>query len=65
MYLHEFAFLFEYTVNAIGKILRKRMPSKEILRVLAKKAFVSADFDNNGYLTLDEIELWCTNNIEF
>lgn len=41
------------------------MPSSEVLRAVAKKAFMSADIDNNGYLTLDEVELWCNNNLEF
>ena len=41
------------------------MPTKDILRVVAKKAFMSADIDNNGYLTIDEIELWCTTNYEW
>jgi hypothetical protein len=36
------------------------MPSKELLRVVAKKAFNTADFDGSGYLSLDEIELWCS-----
>eukprot|EP00350_Pseudokeronopsis_sp_OXSARD2_P009995 CAMPEP_0170548594 /NCGR_PEP_ID=MMETSP0211-20121228/6871_1 /TAXON_ID=311385 /ORGANISM="Pseudokeronopsis sp., Strain OXSARD2" /LENGTH=117 /DNA_ID=CAMNT_0010854205 /DNA_START=424 /DNA_END=777 /DNA_ORIENTATION=+ len=41
------------------------MPSKEVLRIAAKKAFMSADIDNNGYLSIDEIELWCTTNYEW
>jgi hypothetical protein len=58
-------FLFEYTCKAVGKILILKIPKKDILRVVAKKAFMSADIDNNGYLTLDEIELWCTTNYEW
>ena len=68
LYLHEFLFIFEYTCRSIGKILDKRrgkLPTKEALRVVAKKAFIAADMDNNGYLTMDEIELWCMNNYEF
>jgi hypothetical protein len=65
LYLHEVMFLFEYTCKSIGLILGKKMPKKDILRVVAKKAFMSADIDNNGYLTLDEVELWCTTNYEW
>ena len=65
LYLHEVIFIFELTCRSIGRILGKKMPSKDILRVVAKKAFVSADFDNNGYLTIDEIELWCFSNADF
>jgi len=63
--LFEVIFLFEYTCKAVGMILRKKMPSKEVLRVVAKKAFLSADIDSNGYLTLDEVELWCATNTAF
>jgi len=65
LYLHEVIFLFQYTCRSISKILRVKMPSKEVLRIAAKKAFMSADIDNNGYLSIDEIELWCTTNYEW
>lgn len=65
LYLHEVIFIFELACKSLGRILGKKMPAKEILRVVAKKAFVSADFDSNGYLTIDEIELWCLSNFEF
>jgi len=30
------------------------MPPKEQIKIVAKKAFVAADFDGSGYLTIDE-----------
>eukprot|EP00347_Sterkiella_histriomuscorum_P004459 403360382 len=65
IYLHEMIYIFEQTISGFGRVFQKRMPSKEILRIVSKKAYVSADMDNNGYLTIDEIELWCFNNMEF
>ncbi len=72
LYLHEFIYLFANSCRAVFRILDKKknnkkniVPGKEVFRVVAKKAFLAADFDNNGFLTLDEIEMWCLNNIEF
>lgn len=65
LFLHEIIFIFEMTCKSIGRVLRTKMPSKDVLRVVAKKAFVSADMDSNGYLTIDEMELWCYNNQDF
>ena len=65
LYLYEVIFLFQYTCKSVGIVIQEKMPKKEILRVVAKKAFLSADIDNNGYLTIDEIELWCMANKEW
>lgn len=65
LYLHEVIYLFENTCKAIGKILHQPMPRQYVLRIIAKKAFMSADINNNGSLSIEELEFWCNRNIEF
>ena len=61
----EFSTIFAMTCQAFEIVLDIPIPKVELIVRVARKAFIAADIDGSGYLSIDELELWCYYNEEW